>query len=79
MTIYVSSKNLVDSTSKIAEILSHFDNWCKENGLDTNYNKTKCLIIRKPQTKITTEPKLFIGENEIECDASFNYLRVYHI
>jgi hypothetical protein len=35
------------------------------------------MIIRKPQSKITTLPKLFIGENEIECVASFKYFRVH--
>jgi hypothetical protein len=75
--VYVSGKNAVDCLSKIADIILRFDNWCNENGLHTNYSKTKYLIIRIPQTKLPTIPKLFIGENEIECVSSFKYLGVH--
>jgi hypothetical protein len=35
------------------------------------------MILRKPQTQITIVPKLFIGENEIECVTSFKYLGIH--
>jgi hypothetical protein len=77
LAIYVSGKNIVDAVAKIAEIVHRFDNWCNENGLSTNYSKTKYMIIRKPQTKIPTVPKLIIGENEIEYVSTFKYLGVH--
>jgi hypothetical protein len=73
----VSSKNVLEALTKIEEILHRFDNWCSENGLSTNYSKTKCMIIRNPQTKLPSIPKLFIGENEIEYVSTFKYLGVH--
>jgi len=67
----------VDETlGKIESACIAFSDWCKNNGLEINYAKTKFMVIRKPQRKMIGKPVLILDNHSIEYVSTFKYLGV---
>lgn len=78
-SIYVSGTDPLAVHRKISGLMDNLDPWLTQKGLSLNYDKTKYMIIRKPQCKIDFDalPPLCINGYVIERVATFKYLGIF--
>ena len=67
------TKNGVNKSNIINAELAKLSLWFKVNKLSLNLSKSKFIVFRQPQKKIT-EPIIKIDDNIIDCVDNFNFL-----
>ena len=76
LAVYISDTDPVRGIDRMQVILERLDNFCKSIGINMSYDKTKMMIIRKPQSKKFVSKQLVCNGHHIECVSSFKYLGV---
>src|SRR5205807_5209074 len=77
LCFYVSGNDIDEIERKLNSTLEELSKWFEENDLILSVDKTKSMLIRKPQTKIKRELKLVYRNSPIENVAVFKYLGIW--
>ena len=73
--IYSSSKDITKAIANIQSDLNNLENWCKQNSIFINHNKTKYIIFSA--SKIDHDHlNLTVGDTEVQQVSQFSYLGV---
>jgi len=77
LVIYLGSQNVENGLKLMSTILCKLDDFCSSIGLSISFEKTKFMVIHKPQCKVSNELILPCNGNLIERVSVFKYLGVF--